>query len=70
MVRGEPSSLQALFHTPQPPCMAGLAGACTYAGAKNERQPSQFELDYARYQVNTRRDGWLGGECGWEGVAA
>ncbi|GAB4818616.1 hypothetical protein N2152v2_005662 [Parachlorella kessleri] len=25
-------------------------GACTYAGAKGERQPSQFELDYSRYQ--------------------
>ena len=25
-------------------------GACTYAGANGERQPSQFELDYSRYQ--------------------
>lgn len=32
------------------------AGACTYAGGKGERQPSELELDYARYQVGQRHD--------------
>ncbi len=27
-------------------------GACTYAGGQGERQPSEFELGYATYQVS------------------